>query len=193
MELNKINFNRTEVNEMVEEMVGKINNAVRKEEIKIKKWKLGSFKWWNANCTKNKRETRKALRNWRRDKEGKEDYQMKRGEYKIVCEERRRELQENTENEILQQKGENQIWEYINKQRKKRIGISNKIDLKEWKDHFKILLEGVDCKKEVGEWEEIDNTEGEVEEEITEAEVKEQIRKLKKKKAAEEDKIENEA
>ena len=92
---------------------------------------------------------------------------------------------------------ENQIWEYINKQRKKRIGISNKIDLKEWKDHFKTLLEGVDCKKEVGELEEIDNTEGEKkqeeEDEITGAEVKEQIRKFKKKKAAGEDKIENEA
>ena len=33
MELNKTRFNRTEVNEMVEE----INNAVRKEEVKIKK------------------------------------------------------------------------------------------------------------------------------------------------------------
>ena len=110
-----------------------------------------------------------------------------------MCEERRRELQESIENEIMQLKGENQIWEYINKQRKKRIGISNKIDLKEWKDHFKALLEGVDGKKEVEEFEEMDNTEGEEEEEITEAEVKEQIRKLKKKKAAGEDKIENEA
>ena len=90
-----------------------------------------------------------------------------------MCEERRRELQENTGNEIIQLKGENQIWEYINKERKKRIGISNKIDLKEWKDHFKTLLEGVDCKKEVGELEEIDCTEGEEEEGITEAEVKE--------------------
>ena len=54
MELNKINFNGTEVNEMVEEIVGKINDAVRKEEVKIKKWKLGSFKWWNSNCTKKK-------------------------------------------------------------------------------------------------------------------------------------------
>ena len=193
IELNKINFNRTEVNEMVEEMIEKINNAVQKEEVKIKKWKLGSFKWWNSNCTKKKREARKALRNWRRGKGDKEDYQKKRREYKKVCDERRRELQENTENEIMQLKGENQIWEYINKQRKKRIGISNKIDLKEWKDHFKTLLEGDDCKKEVGELEEIDNTEGEEEEEITEAEVKEQIRKLKKKKAAGEDKIENEA
>lgn len=55
------------------------------------------------------------------------------------------------------------------------------------------MLEGVDVKQEVGEMEETDNTEGEEEDEITEAEVKEQIRKLKKKKAAGEDKIENEA
>ena len=42
-ELNKINFNRTEVNEMVEEMVGKINNAVRKGEVKIKKMEIGQL------------------------------------------------------------------------------------------------------------------------------------------------------
>lgn len=59
---------------MVEEMVGKINNAVRKEEVKIKKWKLGSFKWWTSNCTRKKTEARKALRNWRRGKRDKEDY-----------------------------------------------------------------------------------------------------------------------
>ncbi|XP_076676762.1 uncharacterized protein LOC143373387 [Andrena cerasifolii] len=44
IELNTINFNKTEVNEMVEEMIWAINNAVRKEEVKIKKWKLSSFK-----------------------------------------------------------------------------------------------------------------------------------------------------
>ena len=58
---------------------------------------------------------------------------------------------------------------------------------------FKTLREGVDCKKEVGELKEIDNTEGEEDEEITEAEVQKQIKKLKKKKAAGQDKIENEA
>ncbi|XP_076673700.1 uncharacterized protein LOC143371907 [Andrena cerasifolii] len=82
IELNKTNFIRTEMNEMVEEMIRKINNAVRKEEVKIKTWKLGSFKWWNSNCTKKKREARKALRIWRRGKGDKEGYQKKEGSTK---------------------------------------------------------------------------------------------------------------
>lgn len=66
--------------------------------------------------------------------------------------------------------------------------------MEEWKEHFKILLEGV----RVDSYEE-DKEEQEALEDITEEEkisieeVREQIKKLKKKKASGEDQLENEA
>lgn len=41
---------------------------------------------------------------------------------------------------------ESDVWEIINKERKERKEVNKCIQLKEWKEHFKRLLEEVECR-----------------------------------------------
>lgn len=75
-------------------------------------------------------------------------------------------------------------------ERKKRDNISRRITQEEWRQHFIGLLQGTEEKKTAPEDREQIS---EKEKEITLAEMEKQIRKLKKKKAAGEDEVKNEA
>lgn len=85
----------------------------------------------------------------------------------------------------------NQAWKVINKERKRKVGLTNKFEISKWRKYFADLLER---KEEV---EAVRNEKGKERCtqgcEITEEEVWKQIKKLKKGKAAGEDEIENEA
>lgn len=94
---------------MAEELVEEINKVTYKEEIMIRKWRMGNFKWWNKSCTQRKREVRKALRKWKKGKADRKEYQKKRREYKKICEESKKSLQEETKKEIMSLKNENQL------------------------------------------------------------------------------------
>lgn len=89
-----------------------------------------------------KREARKALRRWKQGKRDKETYIEKRGVYKKMCEEKRREQQQKMEEEIEQLKNKNDIWQYINRERKRKVEITNKISVDEWRNFFMEQLEG---------------------------------------------------
>lgn len=59
---------------------------------------------------------------------------------------KREKQQEKIEEEIEQLKNKNDIWKYINRERKRRVAISNKISIEEWRKYFMELLEGQDLK-----------------------------------------------
>lgn len=108
----------------------KLNLAVAKKEIEIRKWKIGMCKWWDKDCMIMKREVKKALKDWKRGKIEVDSYREKRKEYKKRCEEKRKEYQKQQEEEIDQIKNVNEVWKYINEERKRRIKITERFDVK---------------------------------------------------------------
>lgn len=124
-----MSFEKEEVNDMTEEIIEKINDAVVKKRILIKNWKIGHSRWWDKNCINKKTEARKALRSWKRGLGEREEYSRKKKIYRSVCEEKKRKLQVKEEEEIAKIKGERQAWAYINRERKRRIGITTDISI----------------------------------------------------------------
>lgn len=55
-ELENVSFDKIEINEMIEELIEKVDNAVVKEKKIIKSWKLGQSKWWDKECSTRKKE-----------------------------------------------------------------------------------------------------------------------------------------
>lgn len=58
-----------------------------------------------------------------------------------VCERKKLEERESRIREVAEAKTETQIWEIVNKGRKKWRGIEGSISLNEWREFFKGLLE----------------------------------------------------
>lgn len=104
---------------------------------------------------------------------------------------KKRKKQEKEEEKYSKIRNMNQAWKVINKERKRKVGITNKFEISKWREYFADLLEG---KEEV---EAMRNEKGKERctqgREITEEEVWKQIKKLKKGKTAGEDGIENKA
>ncbi|OXU18542.1 hypothetical protein TSAR_007737 [Trichomalopsis sarcophagae] len=127
--------------------------------------------WWDKECMEAKTKVKEALRNWKEGREDKEEFMIERSKYRQLIE------------------------------KKERGGRKEK----EWEEHFRKLLDGRNIEereKERKVWKEQEKKEirekkreeeREQEKEITHEEIKEAIRKLKKKKAAGEDEIQNEA
>jgi len=80
-------------------------------------------------------------------------------------------------------KRESEVWEIVNRERKRKKRVNDSIDLEEWKDHFMRLLGGVESrvvrgteegKREGGEEADLDR------EEVKEEEKKESDKKTKR-------------
>lgn len=85
---------------------------------------------------------RRELRRWRGEREG--SYKRKRREYREFCEEKKKEENDKWMGKVKEAKRESDVWELINKDRKKRKGrINEEIEMEECKEYFKSLLGGV--------------------------------------------------
>ncbi|XP_018343269.1 PREDICTED: uncharacterized protein LOC108749206 [Trachymyrmex septentrionalis] len=151
---------------------------------------VGWVPWWDRECREKKREVNRAGRRYRRRKTGYEEFVKKRREYRDICEKKEVEHKKLEEREIEKITTEAQAWEFINRRRKKKEGISKEIKRTEWVEYFKTALEGVDEKTvEKGErLNEVRKDEG-----ISREEIRLEIKRLKKGKAAGIDGIRNEA
>lgn len=109
---------------------------------KITPWKLGRRKWHSAEWKEKKREMRKDLRRLKKGKISREEYIKKKNEYKKWCREKRKKVEEEEEERIKAIRTEEEAWKYINRYRKKREGIDENIDMKNWNRHFMELLRG---------------------------------------------------
>lgn len=119
-------------------------------------------------------------------------------EYKRWSDKERKKHKKVEEEKIRSIRTEEEAWKYINKFRKKKEGVDEDIEFKNWKKHFMELLGGVKEKvimEEEAEKREEEKAEkdGEEKEEITRKELINQLRRLKKAKAPGENGIENEA
>lgn len=114
---------------------------------------------------------------------------MMKREYRKLCEEKRKKERERWEKEIEGVKTESQVWRVVNRERRKRGGVNEGIEMKEWESYFRELLGGV---KERVRGERIGDREEEREEEISMGEIDRVVKMLKAGKAAGGDGIGNE-
>ncbi|XP_070517906.1 golgin subfamily A member 6-like protein 25 [Cardiocondyla obscurior] len=129
------------------------------------------------------------MRKWRKGDESGENHKKVKGEYKRLCEQKKLQEKVKWEKEIEMIRTEEEVWKTVNKGRKKRKKIEEKIKIEEWDEYFREMLGGVEWKVggEMGGEKEEDEKE-----DIDREEFEKVIRKLKKGKAAESDVLENE-
>lgn len=75
-ETERLEFKEESINEMMKEISEKLHKAVRKK--KVREWKIVWNRWWDQECTRKKREARKALRKWKKGKGQRTEYIQKR-------------------------------------------------------------------------------------------------------------------
>jgi hypothetical protein len=184
-------YEEEEINEKVRELSENVKNATEKKEIEIRE-KMGLWKneWWDKECREGKQAARKKLRNWKKEKATKEEYKRARKRYKLVCKEKKEKKRMEEEMKMKGIKTEEEVWRYINRERKKKGEIvSDRITMEEWRKYFSELLGGEENRQEK---EKRQHRVGEIEE-ITREELEQQLRKLKRKKAPGRDGIQNES
>ena len=145
--------------------------------------------WWDAECRVAKGEARKALRRWRKGGAKVEEYRERKRQYKKKCEEKRKEEAERFIKEAEEVRNEKEVWEIVNRGRKRRKRINEKIEIKEWKQHFMRVLGGVERRVVRGQ---VGRRRGEERDEIAWKEVTKVLGKLRDNKAMGGDKIPNE-
>ncbi|KAH0820296.1 hypothetical protein GEV33_002495 [Tenebrio molitor] len=189
--LREAKYEEGEINEKVRELSENVKNATEKKEIEIRE-KMGLWKneWWDKECREGKQAARKKLRNWKKEKATKEEYKRARKRYKLVCKEKKEKKRMEEEMKMKGIKTEEEVWRYINRERKKKGEIvSDRITMEEWRKYFSELLGGEENRQEK---EKRQYRVGEIEE-ITREELEQQLRKLKRKKAPGRDGIQNES
>ncbi|KAL6418191.1 hypothetical protein ACFW04_012287 [Cataglyphis niger] len=122
----------------VEEVAGEV------EEV----W--GSMRDRIKQCKEKKSIIRRELRRWReRGGDGK-CYREAKGKYKKLIEGKKKEEKERWEREVKEIKTEGQVWELVNRGRRKRRKVNEDISMEEWDGYFRNLLGGSRDNKTVG-------------------------------------------
>lgn len=98
--------------------------------------------WWNKHCEQKRKKLRKVLRKWKRNEVLKEVYLIEKKKYKEICERTRHEFTKDEKKKIENLRNENDIWRYINSERKQKCNVSKNISMEAWYTHFIIQLEG---------------------------------------------------
>jgi hypothetical protein len=192
--LEEATFKEQEIEKMVTELKEVIEKATKKKEVIVRGAKGTGKKngWWDRECEQAKREVVKALRGWRRNKIDRSRFLEAKRRYRERCREKKKQKREREEKEIKEIRTEREVWKYINRERKKKEPVSEKITIQEWEEYFMKLLEGRKEEGKVGTQRKEKQTVME-ETEITAEEVGKHIRYLKKRKAPGWDGVQNEA
>lgn len=79
---------------------------------------------------------------WRRGIGQEQEYKKEKREYKEMCERKKKEKNKSWLKMTAEVRTEKQVWEIINRERKKRKKINKGIEMKEWKEYFMGVLGG---------------------------------------------------
>ncbi|XP_070529421.1 cilia- and flagella-associated protein 251-like [Cardiocondyla obscurior] len=115
---------------------------MKKKKYKIKERKLGHKDWWNKECTKKKRKTYRCLRRWKKGLGQKETYIKEHKKWRSFMEKCRERKRKEKEEELKSLKNGKNMWNFINKKRRKREDVLNDIKKEEWEEYFARLLDG---------------------------------------------------
>lgn len=69
---------------------------------------------------------RRILKEWRKRRVGKEEYIEGKKEYRSLCERKKEERNEELIKEAKEAKTQKQVWEVINKERRRRVEVNRK-------------------------------------------------------------------
>lgn len=119
-----------EVQEEWEKVKKEIGGSLKDERRKTKRKAMRG--WWDEECRIEKKKVRKALRDWRIRKEEKEKYRDLEKEYKELCERKTREKGERWIEEAKRTKTGQQVWELVNRERKKKKSEEGVLSKKRW-------------------------------------------------------------
>lgn len=99
-------------------------------------------RWWDEECRMKKREVRKELREWRKGRGDGREYRERRREYREFCERKKKEDNEKWEKKVTEARRESEVWEVVNKERRKTRRVDEGIKRGEWEEYFMGLLGG---------------------------------------------------
>ncbi|KAJ3656759.1 hypothetical protein Zmor_015808 [Zophobas morio] len=99
-------------------MIAELSNGKRK----IYMWQ-GRNNRWNGESCELKRKAREKLRKWKNNRGRKEEYLIAKENYRRKWEERKSEKREE-EKTIKSVKTEEEVWTYINKERRRKTEVS---------------------------------------------------------------------
>ncbi|XP_076301689.1 uncharacterized protein LOC143219703 [Lasioglossum baleicum] len=100
--------------------------------------------WWDEECRVGKKLAREELRKWRKEGGDGLAFREKKREYQKLCEERKKKEREKWEKEVEGIKTESQVWKVVNRERRRRSRIDERIRMEEWEQYFRDLLGGVE-------------------------------------------------
>lgn len=69
---------------------------------------------------------RRILKEWRKGRVGKEEYIERKKEYRSLCERKKEKRNEELIKEAREAKTQKQVWEVINKERRRRVEVNRK-------------------------------------------------------------------
>lgn len=189
---------KEEIQEEWEELAEEIRKAISKKKVRNKIQNIGKKPWWDKDCRNSKTRLNRSLRQMKRGNIERTAYIEEKQRHNKLCEAKKREEREREQKKIMEITNETEIWKYIKKEKGGREKTDNSIGEEQWKRYFMELLEGRDTREEnkaskEQQGEVLERSTGESADGITEEEVDSAIARLKKKKAAGEDGIKNEA
>lgn len=95
--------------------------TTKKIEVEVGE-RIGRNRWWDKECKEMKRLTRKEMRKWRNGNGSREEYRAQLKKYKDICKKKKEEKKREEEEEIRSIKTEEEVWKYINRERKTKKG-----------------------------------------------------------------------
>ncbi|XP_020285268.1 golgin subfamily A member 6-like protein 6 [Pseudomyrmex gracilis] len=132
-----------------------VQEAMTKKVYKIKKRKIGHKDWWDKSCTRRKREVKKTYRKWRKSLVRREVYIEQKKSLRLHLDKKRKEKRDEEEKTLKKLRTESEVWNFINKKRKRREWKEANINLEVWRRHFMKLLGGEEKKREEEETDEV--------------------------------------
>ncbi|XP_033362525.1 golgin subfamily A member 6-like protein 22 [Bombus vosnesenskii] len=158
------------VEEMWAEIKKKINEAIPKKKVRIRKWSIGEKVWYDKELKEREREIRRKMTKFRKGKCSREEFIEEKKALKQWCKQRKEKQEEEEMEKINKLKTKQEAWKYINKYRRRRKVVGEEIREEEWKNHFMETLEGTENKEDR-------RTEGRREEEESKEEREDNIEK----------------
>jgi len=118
-----------------------MDSMVHRKKKQLKR-KLGYKDWWDKLCTIKKRKAKKVYMKWKKGLVTREVYVEKRKELKNICEKKRKEKREEERRILKSLKNEAEIWDFINRRRRKKVRKEAKVAQEDWRKYFMELLGG---------------------------------------------------
>ncbi|XP_068972065.1 histone-lysine N-methyltransferase, H3 lysine-79 specific-like [Bombus flavifrons] len=102
------------VEEMWTEIKKKINEAIPKKRVRIRKWSIEEKVWYDKEWKERKREIRRKMTKFRKGKCSREEFIEEKKAFKQWCKQRKEKQEEEEMEKINKIETEQEAWKYIN-------------------------------------------------------------------------------